>query len=178
MTDIQVHKYRSVLGIFGGISLGYIFALDVTGWYFLTPVILFFFEVIGALVLFRITHGLLQDDKISSPVKRGYVWAVTGLIIAQIFTMGYIYNDGQQASFNIDQIDFSESLAIGWSFLHLTILGFIFGAVFDYIHTFRKQKREIKKQSRLKAARAKIESELLESQRSETEKSQAGITNG
>ncbi|MFH1513904.1 MAG: hypothetical protein ABIG42_00415 [bacterium] len=162
MSDIQAYRYRSILGIVGGISLGYIFALDVTGWYYLTPSTLILLEVIGALVLFRITHGLLQDDKISSPVKRGYVWAVTGLIIAHILTMGYIYLDDLQASFNIDKIDFAESLMIGWSYFHFTMLGFIFGALFEYIHAFRKRKREIRRQARLKNAQAKIESELLE----------------
>lgn len=162
MTDVQMHRYRSFLGIFGGISLGYIFAHDVTGWYFLKPSTQFFLEVIGALLLFRITHGLLQDEKISSVVKRGYVWAVTGLIMAQIFTMGYIYLDDLQASFNIDKIDFAESLVIEWIYMHLTIFGFIFGALFEYIHAFRKRKRTIKKQAILKNNQEKIEQEYVE----------------
>jgi hypothetical protein len=133
-----LYRKRSVIGILAGIALGYIFALDVTGWYFLKPSTLLLFEFVGGCILFRITHGLMEDERISSPVKRGYVWAVMGLISAHIINLSYIYFHDQQGSFSLESVDFAQSLAISWMYMHLTIMGYVFGACYEYIVIARK----------------------------------------
>lgn len=135
-----LHRNRSILGILAGMAFGYIFALDITGWYFLEPTTLVLFELIGAFFIYRITHGLLQDKRISKPVKTGYVWALCGLIIAHIVCHAYIYLDGGSASFSISHIDFAESMVIAWIYSHLTFIGFAFGAFFEMIRTYIQKK--------------------------------------
>jgi hypothetical protein len=132
MASAALYRKRSIIGILAGISLGYIFALDVTGWYFLKPSTLFLFEFVGGCILFRITHGLLEDERISSPAKRGYLWAVTGLISAHIINLSYLYFHELQGSFSLENVDFAQSLAISWMYMHLTILGYVFGALYEY----------------------------------------------
>lgn len=143
MASTSLYRKRSVIGILAGISLGYIFALDVTGWYFLKPSTLFLFELVGAGILFRITHGLLEDERISSPVKRGFIWAVTGLISAHILNLSYLYFHDLQGSFSLENVDFAQSLAISWVYMHLTILGYVFGALYEYTLIARKKRARL-----------------------------------
>lgn len=150
---------RSILGIVGGLSLGYIIALDVTGWFFIKPSTLLLIELICALFLFRVTHGLLQDEKISSPVKRGYFWSVTALIITHILNMSYLYLKDSQALFSIERIDFAESLALSWLYFHATMLGFVFGALFDYFYVSVNNRRKARRAKKLASEIAKTESE-------------------
>lgn len=134
----KVNRNRCIIGILGGISFGYIFALDITGWYFLKPTSLLLFEIISALFIFRITHGLMQDERISPVFKRGYIWAMIGMILAYLCCLGYTYTNEQSANFSIDHIDFAESLVMSWIYLHMTVLGFIFGAFAETIINRRK----------------------------------------
>ena len=150
MTE-SIHRIRSFVGIVGGIALGFVFALDITGWYFTKPVTLALMEFIGALLLFRITHGLMQDERISPATKRGYLWSVSGLIIAHIVNLTYIYLKDLQASFNIMNIDFAESLAMSWAYLHFTVLGYILGALSEYVSNYRERNRARIREIRLKA---------------------------
>ena len=142
MLKTRQHITRSILGIVGGLALGYIIALDVTGWFFVKPSTLILIEIACALFLFRVTHGLLQDERISTPVKRGYFWGVTALVLAHVFNMSYLYLKNLQALLDIGRIDFAESLALGWLYFHLPILGFIFGALYDYCAVSIRNRRK------------------------------------
>ena len=159
MKNTRQHITRSILGIVGGLALGYIIALDVTGWFFIKPSTLLLFEIVCALFLFRVTHGLLQDERISTPVKRGYFWGVAALIIVHIINMSYLYLKDYQALFSIDRIDFAESLALAWLYFHVTIFGFILGAVFDYCAVSVGNRRKARRLKKLASTIAKTEGE-------------------
>lgn len=159
MRKTRQHITRSILGIVGGLALGYIIALDVSGWFFVKPSTLILIEMVCALFLFRVTHGLLQDDRISTPVKRGYFWGLTALVLAHVFNMGYLYLKDLQALFDIGSIDFAESLALGWLYFHLPIFGFIFGALYDYCAVSIRNRRKASRLKKLVSTVTKIEGE-------------------
>lgn len=133
---------RGFLGIFGGASLGYIFARDVSGWFFTNPLAMLLMEVIGAIAMFRIVNGLMEDEKISRPFKRGFIWALSGLISAHVISLAYIYLKDLKASFDVEPIDFSETLAMSWAYMHFTMIGFVLGALSEYASQFIKNRRE------------------------------------
>jgi chromate transport protein ChrA len=159
MRKTRQHITRSILGIVGGLALGYIIALDVTGWFFIKPSTLILIEIACALFLFRITHGLMEDERISTPVKRGYFWGVSALVLAHVFNMSYLYLKDLQALFDIARIDFAESLALGWLYFHLPIFGFIFGAVYDYCAVSISNRRKARRLKKLSSSIAKAEDE-------------------
>ena len=127
-----LRTYFSILAIGAGFALGYIFALDVTGWYFLKPFTLLLMEVAGAIALYRITIGMMEDETISTPVKRGFIWALFGLLLAHVLNLSYLYLKDLQASFSLQNVDFAETLAISWMYMHFTMIGFVLGALTEY----------------------------------------------
>jgi len=135
-------KYiRSFLGIVGGASLGYVFALDVTGWYFIKPSTMLLMEIVGAFAMYRIVNGLMEDKKISRPFKRGFIWSLVGLITAHVLSLAYIYLKDLKASFDIKPIEFAETLAMGWAYMHFTLIGFVLGALSEYASQGIKNRR-------------------------------------
>jgi hypothetical protein len=157
--------YFMVLAIGAGFALGYIFALDVTGWYFVKPSTLLLMEITGAIVLYRITIGMMEDDEVSAPVKRGFIWAIFGLFLAHVLNLSYLYLKDLQASFNIQNVDFSETLAISWVYMHFTMIGFVLGALTEYGSAgIRKNRirRKLKREKRLFEKEKKRELEKVE----------------
>lgn len=131
-----------MLGIFGGAALGYIFARDLSGWYQVKPIVLLLMEIVGAILMYRIVHGLMEDEKISKPFKRGFIWGLTGLVLAHVIQLGYIYLKDLQASFSVENIDFAEILAMSWAYMHFTLIGFVLGALTEYASQGIKNRRQ------------------------------------
>jgi len=140
--------YFSVLAIGAGIALGYVFAMDVTGWYFVKPSTLLLLEIVGAIVLYRVTTGMMEDDSISAPMKRGFIWAMSGLLLAHILNLAYLYLKDLQASFSMENVDFSEILAMSWAYMHFTLMGFVIGAVSEYGSQGMRKNRQRRKERR------------------------------
>ena len=128
----RTKNIRTFLGIVGGVSLGYIFARDVSGWFFIKPSTLLLMETVGAIAMYRIVHGLMEDKRISRPFKRGFIWSLVGLITAHVLHLGYLYLKDLQASFDIESTDFAELLAMSWAYMHFTMIGFVLGALVEY----------------------------------------------